>query len=176
MSHAQSQVNSWLAQLGAQSGASFSLNEQGCCLMTAANGVELELFATETSGRFFLSATLLKLPQGNHNAIYFKALSLNLFMQDTRGAAVALDDQAGELVLCYSHQIEGCEFTVFQNVIQNFVETTETMKGHLKLMEQNEQNPAVTQHQAMSFGAPPAERSEPIYDNSNPMINVMNLV
>ncbi len=171
MTHVATQLNTWLAEIH----PALRLDEAGACVIAAGNNRDLELFADTNTARFFLSTKLMDLPAQGQSGFFIKVLAMNLFMQDTRGATVAVDEQAGEVVLCFSQTMEEGDAVSFRNVLQNFTETARTLQQQMSTLvtATNEAaGPAgtFTQYQ---HAAPPAA---PIFEDINPMSRIGHLV
>lgn len=168
MTHAHTQLNAWLAEIH----PALQLDDQGACVIAADNNRDLELFATPQGDRFFLSTAIMPLPADSNRGFFLKILAMNLFMQDTRGAALACDEQAGELVLCYSQTLADGDATQFRNVMENFAQTAKKINDQLAQM-QTAATPASAAHFAGYNAAPPQQAA---FENINPMTHIGRLV
>lgn len=168
MTHAHSQLNAWLADIH----PALQLDDHGACVIAADGDRDLELFATPQGDRYFLSTAIMPLPADTNRGFFLKILAMNLFMQDTRGAALACDEQAGELVLCYSQTLEDGSASQFRNVMENFAQTAKKINGQLAQM-QTAAAPASAAHFAGYNSAPPQQA---VFENINPMSQIARLV
>ncbi|CAM2009680.1 CesT family type III secretion system chaperone [Acanthopleuribacter pedis] len=171
MTHAHTQINQWLTQIHPALG----LDQNGACVLAAGEGRNLELFVGPQGEEFMLSTTLMDLPANSNGGFYMKVLSMNLFMQETRGATIACDEQAGELVLCHNQAVEGCDLTLFQNILQNFSRTAETVQNQLAEIPIVAEAPAAPASSYMNTYQPPMH-NEPVFEDVDPMRHIGKLV
>lgn len=122
-------LNQWLKDFSALKGQDFALNNQGHCLLKADNDISLQLFADDEGQCCWLNVDLVKLEQLDV-VILAKALSMNLFQKQTRGAVIALDETLNRLFLSHRILVKGHDTTDFINIINNLVSTS------LKIREQ----------------------------------------
>lgn len=171
MTHAHTQINQWLKQIHPALG----LDQNGGCVIAAGENRDLELFAAPNADEFLLSTKLMSIPGQSNGGFFMKVLSMNLFMQETRGATIACDEQAGELVLCLNQSLEGCDLTLFQNILQNFARTAQTVHGRLAQMEVETQPLAGPPSQFTGYQQP-LPPQEPVYEHIDPMSCIAKLV
>lgn len=132
MSDANEQMKHWLAELSRAHGNNFTLDEQDRCFLSSSNGVRLVIHAPRFNSQFYLSAQLQLLPTENKEAVFEQALTLNLFQQETRGAAISIDAIANALVLCYCREIEHTNYTDFYNIVNNIIDTAADIRSQLQ--------------------------------------------
>lgn len=81
-------------------------------------GVRVEL--AQTGQGITLSATVIDMPLGKEDELYAHLLSANLFGQGTRGALLALSDDARRLTL--SREIDyDVNFKEFKDIFEDFI-------------------------------------------------------
>lgn len=132
MMQANEQVNQWLAELGEQTQADLTLDQNGRCSLSAGDDVDLDLFCAPAHDNFFLSLPLMSLADQNSRLLLMEhALNVNLFQQETNGAAIALDPESHDLLLCYAHPLDGTDFGAFYNILGNMIETGRALKNRL---------------------------------------------
>ncbi|CAM2064135.1 CesT family type III secretion system chaperone [Sulfidibacter corallicola] len=156
MNETMNQINTWLSELGAESGATLTLDEHGCCPLVDADETEMEVHAVPTSDCFFLNAKILALPHTNREQVFYQALTLNLFQQETRGASVAIDPNDESLMLCFSKAVSETDATMFQNIVSNLFQTASHMRRELKVEEVSDPSPSAgdapwENHQLVNF-------------------------
>ncbi|CAM2063838.1 Type III secretion system chaperone [Sulfidibacter corallicola] len=161
MSIQAQQINQWLNELSQGSAEPLTLDEDGRCTLVA-DDVELVVSTTPTSDQFFINLSVVDLPESGQELFYRQALTFNLFQQDTRGASLAIDPQSNEMVLCYTHAIEGTELNHFNNIVQNLIETTKSLRTQLEQTVRDAANapqpsaPAAPAPQASDYAPAPA--------------------
>lgn len=127
MSENQSQLKSWLLELGNQQGTHFNLDEEGRCFISANGKSNLNIYGPASSDNFYINVELLSVPAEGAELMFRTALGLNLFQQETRGTAIALDEQSSMLMLCYSGNYNSVTFQDFCNTINNMIELSENV-------------------------------------------------
>lgn len=118
-------VSQWLENMGESLGQEIKLDKEGRCAIECEDNVSIVLDSDEDSPLFFLSSPLMELPSDRDTRLMLMAyaLSLNLFTYETRGATIALAEDTGYIMICFSKQKEFCDEKRFASIIENFYET-----------------------------------------------------
>ena len=124
-------VNQWLNEFGAAKGKNFALNEQGCCVLETDKDIQVQVFGDAQEMFCWFSLSVLTIEDDVSNAHLLQALSLNLYFNRTRDAAIAYDEQLKSLVLNYKMAIQDKDITDFINVLYNLVDTALKLKAEL---------------------------------------------
>lgn len=123
-------VSNWLQQLDGTGGALF-LDENGRCAIIGDGSFEVEIYAIPNDECFYINITILPVPSDHTAAFFEQALVLNLFKQETMGAALAVDPQDRSLVLSFSREIEHTTLQTFANIIDNLLATAAKIREQL---------------------------------------------
>lgn len=117
-------LNHFLMQLGTdlQLGE-LKLNADGVCALEASDGAMMIIELPPNGAIMHLHSPILPVPTPAPAAFFSRLLGLNRFGLETRGAAFALDESGNQVILCYSRPVEGLEYSVFVNLLGNFLET-----------------------------------------------------
>ncbi|CAM2009687.1 CesT family type III secretion system chaperone [Acanthopleuribacter pedis] len=183
MTQANEQVKHWLAQLGAQIGVALSLDDEGLCSLTAGEDLTVDVICPPGDTCFYLNLTLLDLTgQSSREMVLQQALTMNLFQQETAGAAIALDPDAEALMLCFTQPVEGTQFSTFNNILTNLVTTGRQLKGQLEAASREQAAPQPSNAAAFNPAGPGAygigaQPAQPVYaDNPHEhLLHMMNL-
>ncbi len=150
MNHEQSQLHAWLAELGSRQGAQFQLDDQGRCSISANENTSIVLYGPAGNDIFYINVELLPLPEEGQEQLFRLALNLNLFQQETLGAAIALDEESTSLILCYSREYGDTSFQDFSNTLNNMVALSDTLRLQLEDACRNE--PSEVREELPEFG------------------------
>lgn len=169
MSKSQNQmvVDSWLHDLGQVAGDKFALNEQGLCVLQHQDSLDIVVETPEQGEAFHIYASLMRLPDHDAQDLLYEALSLNLFQLETAGGTLAIDPRSSEIVFCYMETIEGKSSAIFQNIVNNFIDTA--LRLRTSLMDKMNGAGTTTQKPPMTQNTtPPAQKeSEPYRPSPN---------
>ncbi len=124
------QVSDWLQQLDGTGGALF-LDENGRCAIIGDGSFEVEIYAIPNDECFYVNVTILPVPSEKAADFFEQALVLNLFKQETMGAALAIDPQDRSLVLSFSREIEHTTLQTFANIIDNLLAAAAKIREQL---------------------------------------------
>lgn len=130
MSSECEQVSNWLQQLEGTGGA-LALDENGRCAIMGDGTFEMEIYAVPNDACFYINITILPIPSDDRTGFFEQALTLNLFKQETLGAALAIDPKDNALVLSYSREIEATSLGTFANIIDNLLEAAAKIRDQL---------------------------------------------
>ncbi|CAM2009289.1 CesT family type III secretion system chaperone [Acanthopleuribacter pedis] len=115
MAEETSTVNEWLAGLG-----DLSLDEHGCCGLAAESGREFLLEVDPADGIFRLMTPIVTLPASQRNRFYARVLRINSNQHVLAGAALALDEEHGEISLCHTLMVEDYNADSFAVLLAEF--------------------------------------------------------
>lgn len=126
-------VKEWLGNMGSEFGQDIQLDEDGICNLSCEGNVMIIIEAREDSPIFYLSSPLLELPPDQEKMfeLFAKALSLNLFMVETRGSTIGLAEDIGQLMLCFMQEKQGCDEDRFASILKGFYETVVDIRKNL---------------------------------------------
>ena len=80
---------------------------------------------------FDVTCHLLDAEKINTLQITSEALALNLYLEKTQGASVALDEPSDSLVLHYQHNMNSTDYQGFENIVNNLISISKTFKDVL---------------------------------------------
>jgi hypothetical protein len=120
-SQSQKTVDGWLAELS-EHGEPLVLDDTGRCLIVADEQVGLALCVPPESGRFFLYADVLAVPQSESAEFYEEILAHNAMPEVTLGLTLSFDRDARAVVGLYSDDIDRNDAVDFRNVIGNMTD------------------------------------------------------
>ncbi|WP_018694407.1 CesT family type III secretion system chaperone [Algicola sagamiensis] len=132
MSYADHQLQHWLTEFGQSFGTNFQLDDEGRCSLQANDDVILNLAIRNGDEGFTVNAVLYEVPTQHKVTTFEKALSLNLFQAETRGAAIAYDEQANSLMLNFTGEFARLNYQDFTNILNNLVDTTAKLRQNLE--------------------------------------------
>lgn len=126
-------IDQWLKAMGEELGQDIQLNEEGMCNLQCEDDVMIIVESQEESPVFYLSALLAELPGDKDKmlVLFARALSLNLFTIETRGATIGLAEDLGQLMLCFMQEKETCDEERFAAILQGFHETLIALRKNL---------------------------------------------
>lgn len=127
-------VNQWLEDMGKGLGHEIRLNEEGRCSIEFEDNVNIVFDSDEDSPVFYLSSPLMEIPADQDLALMLlaNALSLNLFMIETRGATIAVAEDIGQVMICFMQEKESCDEKRFSAIIEGFYETARNIRQRLQ--------------------------------------------
>ncbi|CAM2005544.1 CesT family type III secretion system chaperone [Acanthopleuribacter pedis] len=153
-------VNQWLVNMSRDWETPVTLDEEGACAISAANGFTLELYVVSAMERCFMNLHLMDMPIENREGFYEQVLAMNMHQQETHGATLAVDPKNKSVLLCYSQMVASLTAEDFQNLLQNLLSTAETLVSQLKTF-QREQPQAFTEPHTRSATAPRPDHPTP---------------
>jgi hypothetical protein len=124
----QQAVNGWLRELAGKLGAeNFSLDENGSCTFEFDGRFQVGIEAPEESEIVHLYAVIAAVPadETERAMLCERLLKLNLFGEETGGAAFAIHEATNNVLLCFNVTVEECDAQVFENRIGNFIEVAD---------------------------------------------------
>ena len=131
-----------------------ALDENGRCAIMGDGTFEMEIYAVPNDVCFYINITILPIPSNDRTSFFEQALTLNLFKQETLGAALAIDPEDNALVLSYSRELEWTTLATFANIIDNLLEAAAKIRDQLGDVSESSNSPAeaVTFPHLMPFG------------------------
>ena len=123
-------IDTLLQSISSRLGTEFGLNEQGACRLVFDDKVTVDIEADEMDDTVYLFTSFI-LPSGNREALYASLLSANLFGLETGGAAFALDETRGELLLNRVLHVGGMDADLFAGLVERFVDAAEIWRERL---------------------------------------------
>ena len=133
--HQDNSLDHWLKQLGSEYGADFSFDDNGRCVLDADHNTRIYLYTEPTGTCLWINASVMTVPAQERDALLLKALSLNLYHQDTQGASVAFDEQANTFFLSLSDSVSKLTYQEFKNCINNLALSTKKVRDILNLSQ-----------------------------------------
>lgn len=124
-------IDDLLRILSARTGADMALNEHGACRLVFDENVVVDMEADEVDDTVYLY-TSFPLPAGEREPLYADLLKANLFGFEAGGAAFALDEMRGEVVLNRVLHVGGMDAELFAGILERFVEAAEDWKTRLE--------------------------------------------
>ena len=124
-------IDELLSSLSARLGTELVLNEHGACRLVFDENVRVNLEADEMDDTVYLH-TSFPLPPGGGEALYKALLGANLFGYEAGGAAFALDEAHGEVVLNRVLHVGGMDAVLFAGILERFVEAAEDWQKRLE--------------------------------------------
>ncbi len=121
-------INDLLSQIGTP--IKFSLNEEGFCDLAYE---ELDLVISVPEGSDLVHLYGFILPEKPE--LFEKLLKINLLRIDTKGAFFALNEREKYIVLVQTQPVEGLNFSQFETLLQNFIETSLNWQNKLTQKE-----------------------------------------
>jgi hypothetical protein len=95
----------------------------------APDGLQITLDIPEQGMVFYLQTVLAELPELDAETFYYKLLCFNLHMQETRGAALAIDEINRKVVLNYTVAADKMDTVSFGNTLGGFIEAARHVSG-----------------------------------------------
>lgn len=111
-----------------------------CCLFFDDMVVNMEL--AEDGDHLFLYSNVGEIPEGNLPAFYEMLLEGNYFFRKTRGATLGIDRDANIVLLIYRRPTLNLELSDFEQLIENFVNVTESWTRNINGFEGSAADPA----------------------------------
>lgn len=118
-----------------------------------------------------LFAQLGSVDADKESNIYPKLLKANLFWQGTAGGTIGVDDESREIILSYQFPLSVLDFPKFQEILENFVNTSELWINTLEAYQKGEPLPddISSGSQESDKNMPnPDEEGGPSYHGSGP--------
>jgi hypothetical protein len=125
MSAARKMIDEYLGRLGSKLGLDgLSLDDRGHCgLVLAEERLQLNLELLEGQDLVAFHADLGNVRERERLAIYERLLRGNLYGLETRGAALALDPERREIVLCATRRVaELTHYGLFERLVEDLLE------------------------------------------------------
>ena len=126
-------VKQWLENMGRTFDQKIELDEDGVCNLVCEDNIMIIIEARDESPVFYLSSSLLDVPRDQEKmlVLFAKALSLNLFMVETRGATIGFAEDIGQLMLCFMQEKQGCDEDRFASILKGFYDTVVAIRENL---------------------------------------------
>ncbi len=120
-------INGYLSSFGG-----FVLDKDESCIIEHDSGVQFSVHVPEGVEFVTFYAPLTEVPIENPAQILRRALTLNLFQNQTRGGSIAYDPSNGWLVLSLSVDGEALDEVKFTNSMSNVVDVAQELRRSLK--------------------------------------------
>lgn len=120
----------WLEEFSTQIGAKLALNERGQCGIKTNHDLNIVLQADQQGLCCWFSLQLIKV-SASSAAMLRKALELNLFQTQARGAVVTVDENKKHLVLNYRLATEGNDAASFIRTLKSLTRAAADIRGEL---------------------------------------------
>lgn len=101
-------------------GGTEAKEEEGCEI-TFDDVHSVDIDATDTH-MIRLCAKIANLPSSGHQTLFEMLLEANFLARGTEGAAIGLDRDLGEVVLCRHIDTEGLAYTAFERALEAFLD------------------------------------------------------
>ena len=119
----QDSVNQWLAQFAQAEGlADLQLDERGLIGLQVDSALEIEIEVPPDQGLLYLRAALLPIPLKDRELVYARLLECNFLLQDSSGAAFAIDADRAQLALSLCQPIRRLDGLDFANILRSFID------------------------------------------------------
>lgn len=128
-------VNEWLESMGSKSGQQISLDKDGGCSIEWDKNVVMVVDSQEESPVFHISSPVMEIPAtGTEDLLelFTRALSLNMFTQQTRGTTIAMAEETGQIMLCFMQEKDTCDAHKFSAILEGFYETVQDIRQKLE--------------------------------------------
>lgn len=130
-SPARDLVANVLAGMGAAFGTPLALDDDGLLTMTFADDIACTVEVPEDADFAYLHAPVARVPPAGREETLAAALARNLFTLGVPGAALALDRESDELVLCCTLPVEGLAPDGLGDVVLAMVEEVRELRAVL---------------------------------------------
>jgi hypothetical protein len=125
------QADKLLQSLGMHLGVpDLHFNADGCARLGIDGAPALD-FELDETGAIQMYSVLGPLPTEGRTSLYAQMLQGNLFGSSTAGAALAIDDLHGEVVLCRTVTTKHVSVSEFTAKVESFVAAAEDWQGRL---------------------------------------------
>lgn len=128
-------VERLLGEVGHRVGARLTLDADGACAMTYRGGGQVVVEAADGTGCVVLHAPVAPASGTGREALYARALKLNLLGVETGGCTLGLDEANAEIVLMLTRSLEGMDALGFEALLANFIDRTARLKALLVEVE-----------------------------------------
>ncbi|MGR6874738.1 type III secretion system chaperone [Pseudomonas sp. HK3] len=142
MSNKKQTVKLWLENI-LQTTNGIHFNENGHYFIQHDCGTEVRISSYENDPFVYLYGVLCQL-HSSSNVLLQRALEHNLFLENTKGATLAIDKANNCLVLNYREEISRLDKTLFENIIINYVDTLNELESLTDSACDTDQNKAPT--------------------------------
>lgn len=102
------------------------LDEHGCARLRVDGRIDVNFEASGSSHLLHIYCTLGPVPTSDRERTFEQLLSANLFGADTGGAALAIDVEFNEIVLCSDIGNHGWTAELIMSRLQRFIDAAET--------------------------------------------------
>lgn len=125
-------VDQWLRHMSLDWETPVSLDEDGTCNISAANGFSLEMYVVPATGMCHMGIHLTDVPLERREEFYATLLYLNIHQQETQGATLAVDPVRQTVLLCFAQPVAALTAEFFYNLIQNLIIAAESLTQHIE--------------------------------------------
>lgn len=125
-------VNNLLAEFGRKAGlGALSLDDKGVCRLSFDGTLVVDLEHDSSAGVLHLYAVVGSIPADGKESLFARLLEANLFGAQTSGAALAIDRQRNEILLCRSIMPDALDAMAFEKILESFVNALEQQREQL---------------------------------------------
>lgn len=118
----QDSVNGWLAAFAQAEGlADLQLDERGLIGLQVDAALEIEIEVPLEQDLVYLRSTLMPIPAQDRESVYAWLLKRNFLLQDSGGAAFAIDADRAQLALSLCQPIGRLDALDFANLLRGFI-------------------------------------------------------
>lgn len=122
-----------LAEFGKQAGLPLGLDRNGTCRIVFGDTTTVDVEApADRPDRVFLYSAVGLLPAGNRTPLLEDLLGANLFGRGTADATLAIDAEAGEILLQRILDMDRIDTRAFTAILESFVQAAMTWSQALR--------------------------------------------
>ena len=119
----QDSVNQWLAQFAQAEGlADLQLDERGLIGLQVDSALEIEIEVPPDQDLVYLRSALMPIPAQDRESVYARLLERNFLLQDSSGAAFAIDADRAQLALSLCQPIGKLDGLDCANLLRSFID------------------------------------------------------
>ncbi|WP_281556890.1 CesT family type III secretion system chaperone [Thalassomonas sp. RHCl1] len=131
-------IDQWLNTIGKQFNATFKLDSNHKCFIGTSE-VALTIYASPLHEHVYLTANLCERVEALSIDTLRFVLTANLFLEETKGMAIAIDPIANGLVLSQRCLIQSLNFESFQQQINSVIVTANHIQSLLQAHDNGDQ-------------------------------------
>ena len=119
----QDSVNRWLADFAQAEGlADLQLDERGLIGLQVDSALEIEIEVPPDQDLVYLRSALMPIPAQDRESVYARLLERNFLLQDSSGAAFAIDADRAQLALSLCQPIGKLDGLDFAHLLRSFID------------------------------------------------------
>ena len=134
MSNYRDCVNKMLAEYNPDAYADLHLDENGTCVLTTDDGLELVLHLFDDEDTLYLRISLVECVAESLGYYAGTALRLNAAQGDMKGSTIAFDAESSELVLCSNLKLENLGFHDFDRHLRESFKIAHRLREAMALI------------------------------------------